>query len=184
MSDCNSRALLLIKAPTKKRISYCFRVNYDFTTWRKLIYAMAKKSDIFSSLQKSDLFDDSWALAFAGELPLEVPLLLTSRAVINETDDIFWNTVFDVLISRVKVYTNTSIQVRLTFSLTSRKHTKSEKTSMVLVKIICRLKIHHLSPCIFFLTAFILTLATKLVFFLHTIFKKKTHQGISQIREQ
>ena len=98
---------IMVSTPAR---SY-YRVNYDYATWRRLIYAMSKKSSVFSSLQKSDLFDDSWALAFAGELPLEAPLILTSRAVVNETDDIFWNTVLDVLKSRVKVYSNSSIQV-------------------------------------------------------------------------
>ena len=95
----------------------CYRVNYDFTTWRRLTRAISQNASVFASAQKADLFDDSWALAFTGQTPLEVPLTLSLFAVVNETEDYLWEIVLHNMNSLISIYGDSSIQVCHSFRL-------------------------------------------------------------------
>lgn len=89
-----------------------YRVNYDHLTWRRLIDAATSPSpnvsSLFSSIQKARMVDDSWALASANRLPLEIPLIMTPNFAKNETDFVFWVTVLNLLRDKLNVYGQSS----------------------------------------------------------------------------
>ncbi|XP_075259852.1 glutamyl aminopeptidase-like isoform X2 [Convolutriloba macropyga] len=88
-----------------------YRVNYDYITWRNLISAIERNSSVFSAMQKADLVDDAWALAFASTISMKIPLRITPFAVVNETDSVFWTSVLSVLRDRINIYgTDSPIQ--------------------------------------------------------------------------
>ena len=63
-------------------------------------------------MQKADLVDDAWALAFASTISMKIPLRITPFAVVNETDSVFWTSVLSVLRDRINIYgTDSPIQV-------------------------------------------------------------------------